>query len=76
MAAVQRLLSRPPGQATSTGTGLGLAIVRAVVERLGGRLTIAGAPGAGTSVTLQVPQPPLEPYEPPRQDPIAAEVTS
>ncbi len=59
----RRLLASPPGQATSTGTGLGLAIVRAVGERLGGQLRIDGVPGAGTTVTLSVPQPAL-PREP------------
>jgi two-component system, OmpR family, sensor kinase len=54
------LAHRRPGERTATGTGLGLAIVRAVTERLGGRLTITGAPSAGTVVTLHVPQPPLE----------------
>lgn len=52
-----RLLTGPPGQGTATGTGLGLAIVRAVIESLGGRITLAGEPGQGTTVTLLVPQP-------------------
>jgi signal transduction histidine kinase len=52
----QQLLSRPPGQGTGTGTGLGLAIVQAVAESLDGWLTITGEPGAGTTVTLHVPQ--------------------
>jgi signal transduction histidine kinase len=56
----QLLLSRPPGQDTGTGTGLGLAIVQAVTESLGGRMTITGRPGAGTTVTLHIPQLPLE----------------
>jgi two-component system, OmpR family, sensor kinase len=57
--AARQLFSRPPGQETpsTTGTGLGLTIVRAVVESLGGRIMIGGAPGAGTSVRLYVPQP-------------------
>jgi signal transduction histidine kinase len=52
----ERLLTGPPGQGTSTGTGLGLAIVRAVIEPLGGRITLSGQPGHGTTVTLRVPQ--------------------
>jgi signal transduction histidine kinase len=52
-----RLLTGPPGQGTATGTGLGLAIVRAVIEALGGRITLTGQPGQGTTVTLRVPQP-------------------
>jgi signal transduction histidine kinase len=51
-----RLLTGPPGQGTVTGTGLGLAIVRAVIESLGGRITLTGEPGQGTTVTLRVPQ--------------------
>jgi two-component system, OmpR family, sensor kinase len=56
----QRLLASPPGQGTGTGTGLGLAIVRAVAESLNGRVTITGQPGEGTTVTLVVPQAPVE----------------
>ena len=58
--AADRLLSGGPGERTATGTGLGLAIVRGVVERLDGRLTITGIPSAGTTVTLSVPQLPVE----------------
>ncbi|OLB80439.1 MAG: hypothetical protein AUI14_06795 [Actinobacteria bacterium 13_2_20CM_2_71_6] len=54
---VYQLLTGPPGQGTSTGTGLGLAIVRAVIESLGGRITLSGEPGKATTVTLRVPQP-------------------
>ena len=58
--AADRLLDGRPGERTATGTGLGLAIVRAVVERLDGELTIAGTPSVGTTVTLHVPQQPVE----------------
>ena len=34
------------------GTGLGLAICEKIITRLGGTLTIASAPGAGTTVTI------------------------
>lgn len=37
------------------GTGLGVFLARAVVERLGGRLTIESAPGRGTVVTILLP---------------------
>ena len=44
-----------------TGTeghaGLGLAISKAIVEAHGGRLDIASAPEAGTTVTLRWPAP-------------------
>ena len=63
---MHRLSSSPPGEGTSTGTGLGLAIVSAVVGSLRGRLTIDGAPQAGTTVRLFIPQPPLDPREPAR----------
>jgi two-component system OmpR family sensor kinase len=53
----EQLLAGPPRHGTSTGTGLGLAIVRAVVESLGGWVTISGQSGDGTIVTLHIPQP-------------------
>jgi signal transduction histidine kinase len=37
------------------GTGLGLPYARRLAEMLGGRLTLASEPGAGTSVTLRLP---------------------
>ena len=45
--------TKPPGQ----GMGLGLFLTRAVLERLGGRLTLDSAPGRGTVATLSVPAP-------------------
>jgi len=36
------------------GTGLGLAIAARIMERLGGRLTVASTPGAGTTFTLEL----------------------
>lgn len=41
---------------TSGGTGLGLSLVRNVAERSGGTVTIKSEPGAGTTVTLQLPR--------------------
>src|SRR5690606_10437925 len=38
------------------GTGLGLFLAKAFAERLGGRLEIVSAPGAGTSATITLPQ--------------------
>jgi two-component system sensor histidine kinase RegB len=43
--------TKPPGQ----GMGLGIFLARAIVERLGGELSIRSAPGAGTTATLWLP---------------------
>jgi len=56
-----------------SGTGLGLAIVRAVVEPLGGWLTISGLPNVGTTVSVYVPQAVLEAREPVRPEWIGTE---
>jgi signal transduction histidine kinase len=40
--------------AADGGTGLGLAIVKAIAEAHGGRVAVAGAPGAGATFTLQL----------------------
>lgn len=37
------------------GLGLGLSISRAIVEEFGGRMDIASRPGAGTTVTVRLP---------------------
>lgn len=37
------------------GTGLGLAISRNIVEGLGGTIAVAGRPGGGTTVRLELP---------------------
>ncbi|HTB57195.1 MAG TPA: ATP-binding protein, partial [Polyangia bacterium] len=43
--------TKPAGQ----GMGLGIFLARAVVERLGGELSIRSVPGAGTTATLWLP---------------------
>src|SRR5450631_296768 len=43
--------TKPAGR----GMGLGIFLARAVVERLGGELSIRSAPGAGTTATLWLP---------------------
>jgi signal transduction histidine kinase len=52
---LSRVLSGPPGAPTATGTGLGMAIVRAVLEPVGGKLSVQSTPGDGTTVRLRVP---------------------
>jgi two-component system phosphate regulon sensor histidine kinase PhoR len=39
------------------GTGLGLAIVRHAAASMGGSVSLTSEPGAGTQVTLKIPQP-------------------
>jgi signal transduction histidine kinase len=41
----------------SSGTGLGLSIVKAIVERHGGSVSAASAPGQGTTIRLELPEP-------------------
>jgi two-component system sensor histidine kinase RegB len=42
-------------KAAGRGMGLGIFLARAVVERLGGELSIRSAPGAGTTATVSLP---------------------
>jgi signal transduction histidine kinase len=46
------------------GAGLGLAIANGIVERHGGRLTIASTVGAGTTATIALPGAVVAPPEP------------
>ncbi len=47
------------------GTGLGLFISRTLVERMGGRLGVRSAPGAGSTFWFVLPLPAAEPLIPP-----------
>ena len=44
----------------SKGTGLGLALVKAIVEGHGGRVSVASAPGAGSTFTVDLPVAPSQ----------------
>jgi two-component system sensor histidine kinase MprB len=46
---------RAPAARRLPGSGLGLAIVREAVEAHGGTVSVASAPGAGTTVRLRLP---------------------
>lgn len=46
---------RPFHTTKKNGLGVGLPLVRRTLERLGGRLEVASAPGEGTAVSVQLP---------------------
>jgi signal transduction histidine kinase len=47
---------RAESTAGVAGTGLGMSIVKEIIDIHGGRVEIASAPGAGTTVTLWLPR--------------------
>lgn len=53
--ATKKMAGEPHFSTKTDGTGLGLATVRQVMERQGGRLSVAGAPHRGTTVDLWLP---------------------
>ncbi len=50
-----RFYKADPARADGTGTGLGLSIVKAIVERHGGRVSVASTRGAGTTFDVRLP---------------------
>lgn len=52
---VFRAFLRLHGDDAYAGTGLGLAICHRIVERLGGSITVASAPGEGSTFTVRIP---------------------
>lgn len=54
-AAVLERVREPFFTTKPDGTGLGLAICRAIVEEMGGAMTLESSPGAGTRVAVSLP---------------------
>jgi signal transduction histidine kinase len=48
-------------RATAPGLGLGLAVAKRIVEAHGGRLSVQGRPGGGSTFVVQIPLAPLLP---------------
>ncbi len=46
-------------EARPEGSGLGLSIVARLVEAMGGRVAVDSRPGEGTTVTVEIPAPPV-----------------
>ena len=53
---VFQLFERLPAAERYPGIGVGLAVVRRGVERMGGKITVEGAPGGGTIFCIELPK--------------------
>jgi signal transduction histidine kinase len=51
----QSAIFEPLRTSKASGSGLGLAVSRQIVERAGGHLTVASAPGQGATFTITLP---------------------
>jgi signal transduction histidine kinase len=54
---LERIFERFYRSAESRGSGLGLPIAREIVRAHGGRIEAESRPGAGTTMTVQLPRP-------------------